>query len=101
LIRSLSALDRPQLVIVRYPSPDWKVDQEWVYNSADIDRQRVVFAHDLGAEKDRALLDYYPDRAALLLTFDPVSGKEKLEAYPRDASGGQPAASPSAGQLLK
>jgi hypothetical protein len=95
LIRSLSALDRSQLVIVRYPSPDWKVGQEWVYNSAEIDRQRVVFAHDLGAEQDRALLDYYPDRAALLLTFDPVTGKEKLEPYPRDTSGNPASASPS------
>jgi hypothetical protein len=90
LIRSLSALDRPQLVIVRYPWPNWNEGQEWVYNGADIDGQRVVFAHDLGTEKDRALLDYYPDRTALLLTFDPGSGKEKLETYARDdATSGQ------------
>jgi hypothetical protein len=67
---------------VRYPSPDWRIDQEWVYNSADIDRQRVVFAHDLGAEKDQALLNYYPGREAQLLTFDPVSGKAEVHPYP-------------------
>ena len=83
LIDRLSALDRPQLMIVRYPSPDWRVGEEWVYNSADIDGQRVIFAHDLGGEKDRALLDYYPDRAAQLLTFDPVSGKAEVQPYPR------------------
>jgi hypothetical protein len=82
LIEQLSALDRPQLVIVRYPSPDWHVGQEWVYNSAYIDRQRVVFAHDLGTEQDRALLGYYPDRTAWLLTFDRVSGREHIEPYP-------------------
>lgn len=98
LIGSLSALDRPQLVIVRYPSPDWNLGEEWVYNSADIDHQRVIFAHDLGAEKDRALLAYYSDRTALLLTFDPVSGEEKLEAYPRDAGGFPVSASPTLAQ---
>jgi hypothetical protein len=86
LIERLSALDRPQLVIVRYPSPDWRVWEEWVYNGADIDGQRVVFAHDLGAEQDRALLNYYADRTALLLTFDSASGQEQIEPYPRPPS---------------
>ncbi len=81
LIARLSALNQPQLVIVRYPSPDWKVDQEWVYNSADIDRQRVVFAHDLGTAQNRALLGYYPDRTAWLLTFDSGSGHERIVPY--------------------
>jgi hypothetical protein len=82
LIESLSKLDRGQLVIVRYPTPDWQASEEWVYNGADIDRQRVVFAHDLGTEQDRALLAYYPDRTALLLTFDSASGQEHIEPYP-------------------
>lgn len=81
LIERLSALDRRQLVIVRYPSPNWNIGEEWVYNSVDIDRQRVVFAHDLGMEQNRALLGYYPDRTALLLTFDSVSGQEQIEPY--------------------
>ena len=94
LIRSLSALDQPQLVFVRYPWPEWNVHQEWVYNSADIDRQQVVFAHDLGAKTDCALLAYYPDRTAHLLTFDPVTGREKLEPYPR-GDAGQSAVAPT------
>ena len=81
LIKRLSALDRPQLVFVRYPSPGWHVDEEWVYNGADIDHQKVVLAHDFGPEQDRALLDYYPGRTAWLLTFDPV-GTEHLNPYP-------------------
>jgi hypothetical protein len=82
LIERLSKLDRRQLVIVRYPAPDWHIMEEWVYNGADIDGERVVFAHDLGTEQDRALLDYYPDRTALLLTFESVSGQEHIEPYP-------------------
>jgi hypothetical protein len=81
LIRRLSALGRPQLVIVRYPTPDWNVFEEWVYNSADIDHQRVVFAHDLGPEKDKSLLQYYHDREPLLLTFDSISRKAEVRPY--------------------
>jgi hypothetical protein len=68
-------------VLVRYPWPDWLIDEEWVYNSADIDHQRVIFAHDLGAEKDRALLEHYPDRTPLLLTFDSTSGQKNVAPY--------------------
>ena len=82
LIKRLSALDQRQLVIVRYPSPDWHLIEEWVYNGADIDHQQVVFAHDLGIEENRALLRYYPDRRAMLLTFDNVSGQAQIEPYP-------------------
>jgi len=73
-------------VIVRYPSPGWRITEEWVYSSADIDHQRVVFAHDFGLEQNRALLNYYPDRTALLLTFDPASGQEHIEPYPSATS---------------
>ncbi|MGB6194429.1 MAG: hypothetical protein WBF42_18330 [Terracidiphilus sp.] len=81
LIKRLSGLGGPQLVIVRYPNMSWNVGEEWVYNGADIDRQRVVFAHDLGAEEDRKLLAYYPDRKAWLLTFDVQSGADKIQPY--------------------
>jgi hypothetical protein len=35
---------------------------DWVYNPADIDSARVVWARDLGDRKDQELLDYYGDR---------------------------------------
>jgi hypothetical protein len=81
LIERLSALGGPQLVIVRYPNTSWNVGEEWVYNGAGIDRQRVVFAHDLGAAEDRALVAYYPDRKTWLLTFDPRSGQERIQPF--------------------
>jgi hypothetical protein len=82
LIQRLSRLDSPEVVLVRYPSPDWNIGEEWVYNGADIDHQRVVFAHDLGVEQNRALLNYYPDRTALLMTFDAATAQEKIGPYP-------------------
>jgi hypothetical protein len=81
LIDRLSHLDREQLVIVRYPWTSWRVEEELAYNSADIDDQRVIFAHDFGPQENRALLNRYPDRSVVLLTFDPETGQEKIEPY--------------------
>jgi hypothetical protein len=54
---------------------------EWVYNGAEIDRQTVVFARDLGTEENEKLLAYYPDRAAWLL--EPDARPPKLTPYQR------------------
>lgn len=35
---------------------------QWVYNRADIDNSRIVWAWDFGADKNTELLRYYPDR---------------------------------------
>lgn len=56
-----SAPGRRHLVFVRY-SPEQSLDDEWVYNGADIDSQQVVWARDRGFDNQR-LIDYYgPDR---------------------------------------
>ncbi|MBV8436953.1 MAG: hypothetical protein JOY95_05510 [Silvibacterium sp.] len=83
MIRQLSANKKPSLVIVRYPSPFWNVVIEWVYNGADIDHQKVIWANDLGADRNRELLNYYPDRTVWLLTFDPDNpDRYFLNPYP-------------------
>ena len=66
-----------QLVFVRY-WPKHEVT-EWVYNGADIDRQTVVFARDLGSAEDEKLKSYYPDRTAWLL--EPDARPPKLSPY--------------------
>jgi hypothetical protein len=55
-------------VFVRY-APFHRFE-EWVHNDADIDRARIVWANDLGAEENQKLLRYYPDRKAWLLEPD-------------------------------
>ncbi len=57
------------LVFVRY-QPHHVFQNEWVYNAADIDRARIVWARDLGAAENQKLLRYYPSRTALLLQPD-------------------------------
>jgi hypothetical protein len=66
-----------QLVFVRY-WPKHEVT-EWVYNGADIDRQTVVFARDLGSSDNEELRSYYPDRKAWLL--EPDARPPKLSPY--------------------
>ena len=68
-----------QLVFVRY----WPKHTltEWVYNGADIDRQTVVFARDLGAAENEKLLAHYPERKAWLL--EPDAKPPRLSPYQR------------------
>ncbi len=67
-----------QLVIVHYSTRHIFQD-EWVYNAADIDGSRVVWARDLGAEQNQDLLKYYPDRTVWLL--EPDEQPPSLEPY--------------------
>jgi hypothetical protein len=58
-----------QLAIVRYSAAhDYR--REWVYNSADIDGSKVVWARDMGAAKNQELIDYFKDRRVWLVEPD-------------------------------
>jgi hypothetical protein len=74
----LASLHEPQLVLVRY-RPNHDPMLEWVYNGADIDAQKVVWARDMGPDKNEELLRYYKDRRVWLLEADEVP--LKLEPY--------------------
>ena len=66
------------LVFVRY-APQHMFQEEWVWNAADIDRARVVWARDLGPDENAKLLGYYPTRTALL--FEPDARPMRLTRY--------------------
>lgn len=72
--QALAQAPGKQLVFVRY-WPRHMFQDEWVYNAADIDRARVVWARDLGPAEDRKLIAYYRDRAAWLLEADAAPPK--------------------------
>jgi hypothetical protein len=65
------------LVLVRY-GPRHDPWEELVYNGADIDAARVIWAHSLGNEKDSELIRYYGNRKAWVLEED---GEVKLKRY--------------------
>ena len=78
LLTQLKALPNRQLVIVRY-QPEHDPLQEWVYNGADIDGSKVVWARDMGPEQNEELIRYYPERQVWVVEAD--KRPAKLEAY--------------------
>jgi len=65
----LRARGTPQVVLVRY-GLHHDLGNEWVYNKADIDHSPVVWARDMGAEKNKELLEYFKDREVWLVEPD-------------------------------
>jgi hypothetical protein len=54
------------LIIVRY-GPKQSVHDDWVHNGAEIDSAPVVWARDMGPEKNRRLVEYFAGRTVWLL----------------------------------
>lgn len=71
------------LVLVRYhnPKPRGFGHEDWVFNEADIDASRVVWAREISPEKDRHLLDYYPGRRVWLLEVEVDRQTYRLSPY--------------------
>jgi hypothetical protein len=70
--RIQSQLDRTpgkHLVIARYAG-DHSPHEEWVWNEADIDGAKVVWARSMGTAEDRDLIEYFDDRRPWSLYAD-------------------------------
>ena len=87
----LQKLPGPQLVLVRYGD---KHDPllDWVYNGADIDAAKIIWARDMGAGSNRELLDYFAHARVWMLDADHASPtlspyKEPLQAGVRTVAG--------------
>jgi hypothetical protein len=76
--RELAATPGKLVVIVRY-WPQHPFQEEWVYNGADIDSRRVIWARDLGDAENVKLSRRYADRKLLLL--EPDARPPRLEPY--------------------
>jgi len=73
-----------QLVLVRY-GPHHIVIDEWVYNDANIDQSRIVWAHAMPGGKDDELLRYYPKRRVWILEDDERENKKVITLAPKRA----------------
>lgn len=77
IVKELDALPGRDVVLVKY-APDFDLDREWVYNEGDIDGSKIVWARDMGPEKNQELLDYYRGRKFWIVEAD---GPARLEPY--------------------
>ncbi|HXH68263.1 MAG TPA: hypothetical protein VNI81_13750 [Candidatus Limnocylindrales bacterium] len=82
LLQDLESKPGKHVVLVRY-GPDHSVHEEWVFNAADIDSSKVIWARDLPGERNDQLLRYYPDRTIWLAT--PDNGEVSVLRQPLDS----------------
>jgi hypothetical protein len=75
----LSQLPGGQLAIVRYNSGHNPLN-EWVYNHADIDGSKVVWAREMDAANNLELMHYYRNRKVWLV--EPDAKPAALVPYP-------------------
>ena len=83
-IAQLESLPGPQLAIVRY-APDHPPFDEWVYDAADIDVSKIVWAHEKENGSSQELLRYFPKRTAWLV--EPDFSPPRISPYPREPDG--------------
>lgn len=78
-----AASGRQHLVMVRY-GPSHLLHSSTVYNRARIDESPVVWARELGPQRDEELLRYYSNRTVWL--FEPDNKPPVLRTYPSSSA---------------
>lgn len=82
LLARLQAMPGEHLVIVRYGPVH--TSSEWVYNGANIDSQKVVWARDMGEAGNRELVRYYGGRHLWIVDADAANPQLLSYAPPAD-----------------
>jgi hypothetical protein len=77
IAKKLSQTPGKHLILVRYEE-DHNVHDEWVYNGAEIDTAKVLWARELDAEQNAKLFAYFKDRNIWLVEPD----KDNTELVP-------------------
>ncbi len=78
ILKKLSHTTEQHLVIVHY-SANYDGQREWVYNDADIDASRVIWAREMSPAENEQLVDYFKNRQIWLLDAD--AHPPKLSPY--------------------
>jgi hypothetical protein len=84
----LEQIPGKHLVVVHY-KPEHEPFAEWVYNAADIDNSKIVWARDMDSAKNQELLEYFNNRHVWLLEADEkppklLPGSQMAEAVRRE-----------------
>jgi hypothetical protein len=76
--KKLESTPGKHLIMVRY-GEDHNIHDEWVYNGAEIDGAKVLWARELTAEQNQKLFEYFKNRHIWLVT--PDTDNTYLELY--------------------
>src|SRR6266404_5767152 len=79
VISKLEHTPGKHLVMVRYEEDNHNIHDEWVYNGAEIDSAKVLWARELDPQQNAMLFAYFKDRKIWLVT--PDSDNTNLEPY--------------------
>lgn len=79
VVQQLEKQPGRQLAIVRY-TPDHIIFDDWVYNAADVDKSKIVWAREMDLASNAQLLHYFRDRHAWLV--EPDFNPPRVSPYP-------------------
>jgi hypothetical protein len=83
VMKQLEGTPGKHLIVVRY-SDDHNIHDEWVYNGADIDGSKVIWARELDADQNAKLFAYFKDRHIWLVEPDTDNTEVKPYTPPPD-----------------
>ena len=66
-------------VVIVHSQPSYGGAQDWIYNRPDIDHAKVIWARDMGGDKNQELVLYFRDRHIWYIDQD--DGVMRLQAY--------------------
>lgn len=81
ILTALQSSGERHLIVVSY-GPGHSPHSEWVYNEADIDNAKVVWARHMDGQKDCRLIEYFTSRRHWWLSVDEKSAPPQLQSYP-------------------
>src|SRR5712692_5632738 len=79
IAEKLQHIPGTHLIMVRYDKDNHNIHDEWVYNGAEIDTAKVLWARELDPQQNAKLFAYFRDRKIWLVT--PDSDNTYLEPY--------------------